>query len=717
MINRFLIIILLNVFTLSVFSINKDSLSKKKNEPTPLEFLFKPQLSVGVGMMTFYGDIGSNHSGYHPTVSRLGYDLRLINPLTDYLDVSFYVMFGQVSSNERTVNRNLNFNSNITTGGITLNYNFRHLLKRERIINPYVHLGIESVEFLSKTDLRDVNGNYYNYWSDGTIRDIAQNDANANSAVEIYRDYSYESDIREENIDGFGKYAERTWGVPIEIGVNLHTGKRIKLRFGTSMHFTFSDLIDGVTHESLNSRVGDDRNDKILYSHFALTYDLTLPKKGDKPVKPKEIDPLELYRQDTIDSDGDLVVDLADFCANTPLDARPVDEFGCPVDIDLDGVPDYRDQELNTPDSSIAKENGVAYSAADFENMYRIYYDSVGEFSEWNEVRRKWGSDPRSVQAFKPAKKDSIDKQLFIVLGSDVIGTSANDLHKELSNKNFKIIERGDSVLYVIGGFETADDLANEISNLKDDNVDIKGVLEAETNAEGEVEGDVNPVENFENSNLETKNQSNDSSVVTEPKVSSEIVYRVQVGAFQRKLSQNVFNELQDLVYVKGEDNLYRYYTGAFTDKSNAAMHKVNMSTDGYNGAFIVAFKDGERISLADAGFELNPEFEDKIDNDTIATVNAVNADLVGFRVQVGAYMEQIPTDVLDTYLEIGNVVPKRDPNSGLTKYFIGNFNNYDEATNYKIELIEKGIVDCFVVGEFKGNIITAVEAIGLLNN
>ena len=82
-------------------------------------------------------------------------------------------------------------------------------------------------------------------------------------------------------------------------------------------------------------------------------------------------------------------------------------------------------------------------------------------------LKRKWGSDPRSVQAFKPAKKDSIDKQLFIVLGSDVIGTSANDLHKELSNKNFKIIERGDSVLYVIGGFETADDLANEISNLK----------------------------------------------------------------------------------------------------------------------------------------------------------------------------------------------------------------------------------------------------------
>ena len=32
-------------------------------------------------MFTFYGDIGSNHKGYHPTVSRIGYDLRLINPI------------------------------------------------------------------------------------------------------------------------------------------------------------------------------------------------------------------------------------------------------------------------------------------------------------------------------------------------------------------------------------------------------------------------------------------------------------------------------------------------------------------------------------------------------------------------------------------------------------------------------------------------------------
>ena len=677
-------------------------------------------------MMTFYGDVGANHRGYHPTVSKLGYDLRIINPLTDYLDLSFYVLFGEVGSNERTVNRNLNFISNISTGGLTLNYNFKHLLKKERVINPYIHLGIESMEFLSKTDLKDAEGNYYHYWSDGTIRNISENDPNSASAVEIYRDYSYESDIREQNLDGFGRYPERTWGIPIEIGANLHTGKRITLRVGSSMHFTFTDLIDGVTHQSIENRAGDSRNDRILYTHFAATYDLTLPKKSDK-VAPKEFDPIEIYRQDTIDSDGDLVVDLADFCANTPLEARPVDEFGCPVDVDKDGVPDYRDEQLDTPDSSFAKENGVAYASEDFQEMYDRYYDSTGRFSNWNEERREWGSDPRDFEAFKKSqlKKAYPSKELYIVLGSDKIKTSANDLYKELSNKNFKVIESGDSVLYVIGGFETVDDISDEIASLESDSIEIQGVVEVSNDSDEDSPVDINPIDDFQSEeSLAIDDESTEDTIepisdnlVEEAKASSNIIYRVQVGAFSRRLSLSVFSDLMDVVFVKGEDDLYKYYTGAFNDKSSAAMHKVNMSTNGYTGAFIVAFKDGKRISLADAGFDVNPDFDDSIDEDTVATANAVNRDLIRFRVQVGAYMEQIPTDVLDTYLEIGSVYPKRDINSGLTKYYIGKFDEYEQATNYKLELIDKGIVDCFVVGEFKGNIISAVEALGLLNN
>ena len=684
---------------------NKDSLKVKPQGPEPLEFVFRPKLSVGMGMLTFYGDIGSNHSGYHPTVSRLGYDLRLINPLTEYLDLSFFVLFGQVSANERTVTRNLNFNSNITTGGFTLNYNFSHLLKKKRIFDPYFQLGFESMEFLSKTDLKDNNGNYYYYWSDGTIMNMDENDPNASNAIELSRDYTYESDIREENLDGFGSYRERTFGIPLEIGANLHTGERLKFRVGTSIHFTFTDLIDGVTHESLANRAGDSKKDRLLYTHFALSYDLTLPKKTEE-IKPlDEFD--DLFRMDTTDSDGDLVSDLIDRCAKTPLEIRPVDEYGCPLDTDKDGVPDYIDEELNSPDSAKVNDKGVAYTDEDYLAMYRMYKDSVGEFSEWDELRESFGSDMRSPSSFTSSTQDTNTQQLFIVIGSDVKGTSANDLYKELSNKNFKIIESGDSVLYVLGGYETVEEVAEVIPDIQNDSLNIESVVVVETDP------DKNTVEVVEELTDIQAVDVDDSTIIVDD--NKEIVYRVQVGAFKRKLSLNVFKGLPDLVYVRGEDSLYRYYTGAFSDKSDAAMHKVNMSTNGYNGAFLVAFQEGKRISLADAGFQVNPDFDDNIEMDTVATSNPVDSTLIKFRVQVGAYSEKIPTDALDVFLEIGNVTPKRDDRSGLTKYFIGLFESYEAASNYKLQLIEKGLEDCFVVGEFKGNIVTAGEALELL--
>ena len=143
--------------------------------------------------------------------------------------------------------------------------------------------------------------------------------------------------------------------------------------------------------------------------------------------------------------------------------------------------------------------------------------------------------------------------------------------------------------------------------------------------------------------------------------------------------------------------------------------HKVNLSSSGYNDAFIVAFKDGKRITLKEAGFELNPDYEDNIEIETEPSVNPINAKLVKFRVQVGAYKEKIPTDALDMYLDIGNVLPKRDIMTGLTKYYLGEFNNYDVAADFRLKLIDKGLVDCFVVGEFKNNIISTKEAKSLL--
>ena len=673
------------------------------DQPISEDLIFKPKLSLGVGMLTFYGDIGMNNEGYHPMVSRIATTLRLINPLNEFLDVGFYVLFGEISANERSLTRNLNFKSNIRTGGITFNYNFNQLLRKTRIAEPYIHIGFESIEFLSKTDLKDANGNTYHYWTDGSIKDIDENDPNAVNAVGIFRDYSYESDIREQNFDGFGKYAERTFGIPLELGVNLYTGKKLKFRVGTAMHFTFSDLIDGVTDQSVGNRVGTSDNDKLLFTHIAMSYDFNVkPKKS--PIKLFDLDLEQYLQEDTLDSDGDLVVDHLDKCAKTPIGVT-VDEYGCPLDDDFDGVSNSFDQELLSQEGAKVNDVGVTLSSKDYNRMFRLYKDSTGEFSDFDTLYSIWSSDPRSVKKIIDEEKLKPEgKQLFIVIGSDVEGVSANELWKKLANKDFKVKESGDSVMYVLGGYDESE-LANKIKELQNDNVQVQGVVEISEN---------NEVTNVNVEEVLEKSEQNDLVPVIDAD-DQEASFRVQIGAFSRKVSKSVFKGLPDLVSVKGDDGLYRFFSGSFVDKSKAASHKINLSTSGYNDAFIVAFKNGNRITLREAGFEVDSNYKENIEISSTPSVNAIDSKLVKFRIQVGAYKEKVPVEALDLFLDVGKVLPKRDIKSGLTKYYVGKLNNYQEAINFRDDLIKKGLEDCFIVGEFNSNIISSKEALNII--
>ena len=692
-----------------------DEQEKDFESSTEDEFIFKPQVSLGTGMLTFYGDIGSNHQGYHPMVSRLATTLRLINPLNDFLDLGFYVLFGQISANERTLTRNLNFNSNITTGGVTINYNFNQFLRKGRNVEPYIHVGLESIEFLSKTDLQDANGNTYHYWSDGSIKDLAENDPNADNAIDLVRDYTYESDIREQNFDGFGKYQERTLGLPLELGANFHVGNKLKFRVGTAVHFTFTDLIDGVTNESVGNRIGDARNDKLLYTHIAMSYDFNIKSKKKPKFDVIDEDSEQYYREDTIDSDGDMVVDHMDRCANTPPGVV-VDELGCPLDDDLDGVANSFDDELLSMEGALVDMKGVTMTDDQHIENFRRYKDSIGEFTAWDTLQRTWSSDPRSLKTLintKTLKPKA--KELYVVVGSDIQGVSEDELWKKLANRDFQVKESGDSILYVMGGYDP-NMVADVIKELEEDSVQVQGVVEI--NDQNEITSvDVDEiVESIEVANDSQNNETGDDEFVPVIDPETQLAsFRIQIGAFSRKISKSVFADLPEVVSVKGDDGLYRYFSGSYTDKSKAASHKVNLTTSGYNDAFIVAFKDGKRVTLREAGFDVKPGLIEDISLSSTPSVNAVDPKLVKFRVQVGAFKEKVPTDYLDLFLDIGNVLPKKDVVSGFTRYYVGKLDTYEQAMAFRDRIAKKGLEDCFIVGEFKQKIIPSREALNLL--
>lgn len=662
---------------------------------------FRPQISLGTGMFTFFGDVANSNSGFHPTVSRLARDLRVSQALNPNFDLSFYVLFGQVSANERTLNRNLNFQSNITTGGATLTYNFYHILKPKRNINPYISVGIESIEFLSKADLKDRNGEFYNYWSDGTIRNMSESDPNAANAVELFRDYTYESDLREANLDGFGKYQERTLAVPIDIGANLHLSDRLKARLGASMHFTFSDLIDNVSDKSEGLRQGDSQNDRFLYTHFALTYDFGKRKKKIELLEEQsEFTDEELLAADTSDYDGDGVLDLVDDCIKTPRYAFPVDEKGCPLDDDKDFVPNYRDDELNSLKEALVNYKGVTQYDDDLERLFKAYIDSNGSY--YAEERHITTSGEDGIPR-KETEKIKNDLKYTIVIGSNSQEVSANELYKYLSYKDFKTIERGDSVFYVIGGFETMAEAIGEKEKLEVNGINTDGIAL--------IKGVPTEIKKLVSNQEIKKLLIPDFKVINTDEKS---IYRVQIGAFNIKISNDAFSKVDDLEVVRGKDGLYRYYTGAFLTKKEAIDHKISVLEKGYSGAIITVFKSGKRISLSDAGFDVINNVEGEVDNTSEPTKEILVKGLVKYRVQVGAYQNDIPTDVLDAYLNLGDVLPRLDNKTKITKYLVGKFDTYEEAQKRKIEIQAAGLQDAFIIGDLNGNIITTSEALEL---
>jgi hypothetical protein len=753
----FLLLLSYSIFaqngTVPADSASNDTTAPVKQKPKT-GFVFKPTLGIGTGMFSYYGDIYSKNF-QNPSVSRIAYDLSVSQRLTDYLHFNFYVLFGQLGANERMVegSRNLNFNSHIRAGGINLLYNFGNFLPKDRWASPYITLGIESFEFLSKTDLRDSEGNTYNYWSDGTIRNLPENDPNAMNAIEIQRDYTYESDIRTLNLDGFGKYAERSWAVPVGAGAMMKINDYWTFKIGATMHFTFTDYIDGVTAKSVANRVGNSRNDNFMMSSFSVHYNLGTKKKSLDTLDEDHFNDIDFFALDLEDFDKDGVPDTKDSCQGTPAGV-PVDAFGCPMDDDGDGVPNNNDDEPATPKGVLVDIRGVTLNDSTIAYQYAYYTDSTGAFAKvehhdhnGNIYRKtalqkeytvelgtfKKGLPPELMTKFlsvNDISSSAIDDSTTIYTAGkfpDLL--SAENRKKELIAQGLtdaKVVYKQNGKYYDAPKYGSNTGIAanGNSNNPGGNNGNNAGNNGNNGGNNGNSNGNSNNAgnnnggnSNGNNGNADSGNAGNNAGNVNANGNSDGvgqpgIVLRVQLGAYRNRLSKKVFKDINDLIELKTEDGLYKYLTGSFTNFDAAAKHKVEMLLKGYNGAFIAAYKDGKRISLAEAGATMPKKGEEPEISDSSA-VNGANKSLVVFKVQVGAFKNEPPAEKQEQFSKVKGL-SKEVTSAGLNRYVAGGFNDYKSAEALKQELIKNGLTDAFVIAFFNGEYISIQEAIEL---
>ncbi len=321
--------------------------------------VYKPVIGLSSGVFGFYGDIRNNY--FTPVMGDFGYRINV----TTYLDpgrfyrLNLFFITGSLSANERSftdLSRNLNFKTDLTGFGISAEYSFDHFIPRNKFLRPFISAGLENIQFAPKADLLDAYGQPYHYWSDGTIRDVPYAEGDMEPGNLLYRNYTYETDLRsrEKDLFGLGTYNTSTFSVPVDVGLDLKISDRISCRLGTSIHFTFTDYMDNIAYKNTSIQ-GNRGNDKFSYNYFSLQFDLFSEPKTK--IVEKLFAKLEFDEVMHDDEDGDFILDAVDECPGTPYGVA-VDTTGCPLDTDQDGIPDYKDKEPGTAPGAWVDDQG-----------------------------------------------------------------------------------------------------------------------------------------------------------------------------------------------------------------------------------------------------------------------------------------------------------------------------------------------------------------------
>ena len=313
------------------------------NAQKTTEEIEKEILTIGSGpqINSFFGDIGSRSVGKIFTNARPCLSLDIEKRISDLIGLQVMFVKAKLSENIRSniVTDNLNFESSFTKLSTNLILNSDHYLNIKSNISPYLSVGAGLFIFDSYTDLLDANDISYNYWSDGTIRDLPESDTNAANASMLYRDYDYETSLENDSIN----YNLIPLLAPVTVGIKWKINPYLQGRvYGTYNHL-FTDWIDNIS-------LGN--ND--YYLSFGFTMNYVIHKLHFEKKEKIDVD-IESFNRSDEDNDG--IIDIVDECPHTPKSIK-VNLMGCPIDTDKDGVPDHIDKEPNSTNYKYVDEMG-----------------------------------------------------------------------------------------------------------------------------------------------------------------------------------------------------------------------------------------------------------------------------------------------------------------------------------------------------------------------
>jgi cell division protein FtsN len=183
--------------------------------------------------------------------------------------------------------------------------------------------------------------------------------------------------------------------------------------------------------------------------------------------------------------------------------------------------------------------------------------------------------------------------------------------------------------------------------------------------------------------------------------------YAVQIGVYgSPRTSERLFG-ITLLIEDRMANGYYRYLTGTFTTLAEANEARDRIRANGVPDAFVVVYRNGAKISVREAqnfiaagespfasGITAKSEVSEGLDEQRLR-----RAENVFYKVQLGAYRNQVPVEVVNAFIAIAQEgIQIITDSQGLTIYLAGKFKTFAEAEALKNKVQTGGITDAFVV-------------------
>ena len=282
--------LLLFAANLVIAQTGSDTLLAKDNVMIPL-----PTISINFGINNSFSDVKLGSAG-PSAFTQFGYQLTITQRVAKFLNASLNLYTGTIYGEEQIGQTNLNYRTTLFSQHINFEYNFYPLLKPndqgKQLIRPYIGFGLGVLSFRSKGDVKDDKGRDYQFWSDGSINAEIEGTINPSEATSLERDFVYETELRDANLDGLRKYPQLAFSLPLNAGIRFQISKNVGLNAAFAYSFNFSDMLDNVSEDGVGDRQGAKGFDNHLFGSVGLSVFLGTTKPSAKPDRKFEAPPL-----------------------------------------------------------------------------------------------------------------------------------------------------------------------------------------------------------------------------------------------------------------------------------------------------------------------------------------------------------------------------------------------------------------------------------------